>query len=879
MNKRLTTVLSLLVLFSMVLSACTAATTQAPPAATSAPAATDTVAPQPTNTAPPAATAAPTNTPAPTTPPKSTRTGGLLDQVVFTKIEDPQGAVAQLQAGAIDVYPVTVSDPDVYNTVKGDKNLSYNLQYGGSDQMILNTVPCTDKNTLNPFTDAKIREAMNWAVDRNYIAQEIAGGLAIPRYTGIDDASSDAARYAADLASIVTKYGYNLDKAKAVVDAEMPTLGATKDANGKWQFNGKPVTIIGLIRTEDSRKQMGIYFAQQLEKLGFTVDQQLKTRKEAAPIWQGDPAPCKFGYYTAGWISTAITRDEGYNFAQFNSGQVQNIPLFLKYAPSKELQTAEDALLNNTFTTLDQRDQYFHTAFQLSMQESWWGVWLVTNVAFTPFSNKIQGASDLYGGFSTTLFPYTAKFAAKEGGSLRVAQSGILVQAWNPIQGSNWVDDAIPQNFTEDHGVIPNPYTGLMMPKLVQKMDVVVKSGLPVNKSADSTWVTLTNQDSIAVPDDAWADWNAKTQTFVSAKDRAAADKNYKQTANVQITVTYTPDLFKTKWHDGSNFDVSDVVMGMIMYFDPGKPESKIYDKGYAESSFAANMSHFKGVKIVSTNPLTITTWDDKFQLDAENNAQVGTWYPAYGGNGSGDAYTYGTGAWDNIALGVAAEADGKMAFSLDKSSTLKVDETSLISGPTLAIQATYLDKFAASGEVPFAPTMSKYVSADQAKARYASLQAFYKAHNHMWIGTGPYFVDKVDTTGGSLTLTRFTDYPFPADQFAGFSAAEIAAATVDGPTQVKAGDDAPFTVTVKFNDQPYPSKDIDKVGYTLFGSDGSVVASGAAKMTAEGSYAIDLAPDVTTKLPAGSASLSVAVASKVVALPTFVTYQFVVTQ
>jgi len=95
----------------------------------------------------------------------------------------------------------------------------------------------------------------------------------------------------------------------------------------------------------------------------------------------------------------------------------------------------------------------------------------------------------------------------------------------------------------------------------------------------------------------------------------------------------------------------------------------------------------------------------------------------------------------------------------------------------------------------------------------------------------------------------------------------------------VKAGDDAPFTVTVKLKDKPYPSTDIAKVGYTLFGSDGSVIASGEATKTAEGAYAIDITPDVSAKMLAGATSLSVAVASKTVALPTFVTYQFIVTQ
>lgn len=872
MNKRLTTILSLLVLFSMVLSACTAATTQAPPAATSAPAATDTAVPQPTNTAPPAATAAPTDTPAPTTPPKSTRTGGWLDQVVFTAIADAPSAVAQLQAGAIDLYPVSATDANAFKTVQGDKNLAYSNVYGSNDQLLFNTVPCTDKNILNPFTSMKIREAMNWVIDRNYVAQEIGGGLAVPKYTALDTAFPDAARFAGELGAIATKYAYNMDKAQKVVDSEMTAMGATKDANGKYQYKGKPVTVIGLIRTEDNRKQVGEYFANQLEKLGFTVTRDEKVRKEASPIWQGDPAPCKFNYYTAGWINTAIIRDEGLNFAEFNSGLVQNIPLFLKFTPSKELEAAENALLNNTFKSMDERAQLFKTALDLSMTESWWGVWVIDNLAYEPYSAKVSVASDLAAGISNRLLGYTLRLKDQEGGSMKIAQSGIVVQAWNPVNGSNWTDDHTVQVMTSDFGVVADPYTGLYLPKMVQKADIIAKTGLPITKTLD--WVTLKFQDNIAVPDDAWADWDATKQTFITAADRAKADPKFKQTANVQSTVTFSPDLFKTKWHDGSTFSVADVVMGMILTFDPGKKDSKIFDEGFA-TTVDTLLTHFKGVKIVSTDPLTITTWDDQYALDAEGiigSYTTGDWYPT-------DSYTYGTAAWHNQYPMIQAEIDGKMAMSLDKSTAKKVDESSLISGPTLAIQSTYLDKDATSGEIPYAPTLGKYVTADDAKARYANLQAFYKAHNNMWIGTGPYFVDKVDTTAGSITLTRFKDYMFPSDQFSGFSVPKIATASVDGPTQVKQGDDAPFTISVKFGDQPYASKDLDTVAYTVFAADGSIAAQGTATLASEGSYTVDLTKDVTAKLPAGTATLSVAVSSKVVSLPAFATYQFVVTQ
>jgi len=879
MNKKITIVLSLVIVASMFLAACGVATTVAPPPPTAVPVATQPPAAQ--ATAVPAATVAPTAVP-PTATAKPVRLGGWLDAIVFTGIPNAQPAVAQLQAGAIDMYNVTVGDPDLFKTVKGDKTLSYSVSYGGFDQLMFNTVACADKNVLNPFTDQKIREAMNWAVDRNYIAQEILGGLGTPRFTVMDDASADAARYAADMAAVATKYGYALEKAQAVVDAEMPTLGAKKDASGKWQFNGKPVSIIGLIRTEDARKQIGIYFAGQLEKLGFTVDQQLKIRKEAAPIWQGaDLNACKFGYYTAGWIASVIALDEGNMFGQYNSGDLQNIPLFLAYTPSKEYTAVYKALENNTFKTMDERDQLFHQAIPLSMTESWHGLMVANTISFSPYSAKLEGASDLMAGFGTQLLPYTLRFTGQEGGTARIAESGPFVQAWNPVNGSNWVDDLYPQAMIMDHGVISNPYTGLNMPKLVTKLDLVVKNGLPITKTLD--WVTVKTADTIAVPDDAWADWDAKAQTFITAKDRLAnakaaaakdpkaADAGYSQTANIQMTVTYIPDLFKTKWHDGANFSMGDVIMDMILNWDQGYKDSKIYDEGTV-GTLQTFMSHFKGVKIVSTDPLTITTWDDKFQLNAEAN--IYTWYPSYA-----EGYLYGSASWANLAPGIQGEADGKMAFGIDKSGAAKIDETSLISGPTLALEATYLDTFAKSGDIPYAPTLGKYVTADEAKASYAALQTFYKAHHHLQIGTGPYYIDQVDTTGVSISLKRFPDYMFPADQFTGFGAAPIAVATVDGPTQVKAGDDAPFTVTVKLADKPYPSTDIAKVGYTLFGADGSVVSSGEATKTAEGSYTIDIAKDVSAKMPAGATSLSVAVASKAVALPTFVTFQFVVTQ
>jgi peptide/nickel transport system substrate-binding protein len=66
-----------------------------------------------------------------------------------------------------------------------------------------------------------------------------------------------------------------------------------------------------------------------------------------------------------------------------------------------------------------------------------------------------------------------------------------------------------------------------------------------------------------------------------------------------------------------------------------------------AAESLAAFMDHFKGVKIISTDPLVIETYDDLWYLDAEWIPT--TWWPNYG---------YGVAPWHTIVPGWLAEAE-----------------------------------------------------------------------------------------------------------------------------------------------------------------------------------------------------------------------------
>jgi peptide/nickel transport system substrate-binding protein len=847
-HKRLMSVLGLLVIASMVLTACGGQNVPTqPPAVTQPPVVTE------------APTEAPTATAVPTEPP-TTRKGGWLDEIVFSVV-DSESAVTQIKAGAIDIYAGGLAAAE-FPTIK-DAGLSYSTSNGLYYDQLYNPAVCTDTTKLNPFSDAKIREATNWLYDRNYINQEVYAGGALVKFFPIQTNGPDYADLADTARALEAKYAYNLDKAKEVITTEMEGLGATLGSDGKWEFNGAPITLIHLIRTDSdgTRKPIGDYVSTQLEAVGFTVDRQYKLSREAGPIWLGtDPIECQWNVYTSAWSSTQIDRDERDMWQQMHlPTSVQGDMVFQANKPSEEFQKIGDDLANGLYTTAEQRRDMMVKAMSLGLEDSL-QVWLIDGKNYTPYQTNVQVASDLAAGVEgAAIYPYTLRFKDQEGGSLKWGEPDLFAEPWNPIAGSNWAFDqaAIRATASGVNGLMPDPFTGLYWPLRIEKADITVLDSVPpVNKTHD--WVTLTTAPEIQVPTDAWVDWDAKTQTFIEAGEG--------KTAKMKNVVTYPADFFDTvKWHDGSNVTMGDVVMALIMTFDRAKPDSAIYDE-QAVPTFESFMSAFRGVKIVSTDPLVIEYYSDTVEPDAENNA-FNTLFPSY---------SYGEAPWTSIAVGNRAEAAGELAWSADKAETAKVEETSFIGGPALEILAKHLGEAKTASEIPYEPTLGKYITADEAATRYGNLESFYNAHKHFWVGTGPYYLDQAFLTEKTLTLKHFDDAPDMADRWAGFSEPKLAEATIDGPGQVKIGDEAKFDVFVTFKGEPYAQADIKQVKYLLYNATGEVVKVGTADAVADGQYTVTLSAADTAALAAGSNKLEVAVIPLPVAVPTFSSVEFV---
>ena len=852
--------LSLLAAMSVVLAAC------APQVATA------TEAPQ-VQTEEPAATEPPTATEAPTEMPKTERHGGWLDEIDVSVV-DGDSAISQLQAGTIDFYSFGLAS-DVYPAIK-EANLGTTQSFGSYYGISLNPAVFTDTSVLNPFSNRKIREALNWLIDRNYVNQEIFAGGSLPKFLPVTTQLVEYTNLIDTARALEAKYAFNLDKAKEVIDAEMPGMGAELGADGKWQFNGAPVTLIFLIRSDGdgTRKPIGDYVSNQLESVGFTVDRQYKTSSEAFPIWQGTvAADGQWSMYTAGYIPSGFSslRDERANIQQsYLNTSIQASEPFISNVSDPEFQKLGDDLAQGNFSSKQERDSMMAHALELALQDSLF-VWVIDQQTYSPHNNDVQVTWDLATGpESTNVGPYNLRFKDKEGGTLKLGTNDLFTQPWNTVGGSNWVWDASvmrsttmgTSNIVGGGGLMADPYTGLAYPQRIESAELTYKKGLPITQNLD--WLTVNEVDQVDVPEDAWIDWDAKAQKFITVGEKFPEGL----TANIKSVVTYPADLFETvKWHDGSPLSVGDFVMSFIQGIDPAKTDSPIYDESLA-LSINAGLEAFKGYRIASTNPLTIEYYSDSYNSDAELNILPQWPDSPYGLSGEN--------SWEILAISNLAEAAGELAYTQDKSDAAQIENTSWVGGPSLEILAKYLDQAASESYIPYEPTLGQYITKEEADLRYANFKKWYQEHGHFWVGTGPYYLDQVFTTEKSLVLKNNTDFVDLADRWAAFSEPKLATTVLDGPGQVKAGDEAVFDASVTFKDAPYPQSDIKGVKYILYDATGAVVTVGDATAVADGQYQVTLSPDVTSKLPTGSARLEVAVVPIPVAVPSFTSLDFV---
>lgn len=782
----------------------------------------------------------------------SDRNGALVDEVVFTQETDVGKLAGLIERGTHQVFAQGVTNTTTFHRLQDSDRGDYETAYGSNTELTLN--PAEFESGLNPFSNRRIREAMNWLVNRRHVAEEIYGGMAVPRFLPMNTAFPDYARLAETARSLELAYGYNPEKARKVVRQEMQELGASR-RDGDWYYKDEPVTVRILIRTEDARNQVGDYFANLMDDLGFQVRRQYRTAEEASRIWIAtDPAAGEWNVYTGSWVSTAINRDVSSNLSYYYTKRGRPDPLWQAYDPDEELDGIARKLERRDYASLEERRDMMARGMELAMEESY-RIWLVDQLSIIPRAADVSLAADLAGGIAgSRLWPYTLRYEDRVGGSMTFAAPSILTEPWNPVAGSNWLFDTMIMRALNDPALVPDPYTGLYRPQRIESAEVTVHEDTTVKRTLD--WVDLETSEEIPVPPEAWIGWDAQRSDFKTVADEHPEGV----TARSRTRITYEDGFLDRHWHDGTEMSLADLVLPWILSFARADEDSPFFDPAHVPR-FQVYAEYFKGWRIVERDPLVIEVYSDQVMPDAENIVAQQALSPQ---------------AWHTLALGMMAEEAGDLAFSSNKADAEGIDWLSLISGPSLDVLKRHLSRAQDQDYLPYASVLKGMVgSDDEARKRYQALEDWYREYNHFWVGDGPFYLHSVHPVEKTVVLRRNRDFPDPASKWLDFSEPEIPELSLDGPMMVRHGESATFSLDITFGGEPYPKEAIENVEYLLFGGDGEMREKGKASYTDDGRWRVELSDDTLEALGDGANSLEIAVTSSRVALPAFASHAF----
>jgi peptide/nickel transport system substrate-binding protein len=782
------------------------------------------------------------------------RRGAMVDQIVFTREADTGRVTGLIEAGSHQVFTQGISSPTVFNRLRDSLHTAYDLSYGTSSELTINPAgPELAGGELNPFHVPAIREALNRLIDRRYIAEEIFGGLAVPRYLPLSTAFPDYARLADVARELELHYAHDPEAARQVIGREMEALGARREG-GRWWYRDDPVRLIVLIRTEDERRRVGDYIANLMEDLGFAVERRYRTAEEASRLWiASDPRAGHWHLYTGGWINTVIQRDQAQTFSDFYTPRGRAEPLWQAYQPTPEFDELAERLQRRDYQTWEERQAMMARALELSMEDSV-RIWLVDQLNASARAANVEVAVDLAGGLSgSALWPYTLRYTDRVGGQMVFGTPGLLTEPWNPVAGSNWIFDQMLIRATQDPVVIPDPFTGLFHPQRIERAELTVQKDVPVSRTLD--WLSVDTAETIRVPEAVWIDWNGEAGRFVSVGEKHPEGI----TARTRVRVHYDETLFEQRWHDGVRLSLTDFVLPWILTFERADEQSRLFDIAHLPT-FEAFQRHFRGWHIVSQDPLVIDIYSDQIYPDAETIVAARAPNPA---------------PWHTLMLGILAERSGELAFSSNKADRLQVDWMSLVAGPSVPILERQLRQAREQGIQPYPAVLGDLLGEEEVAERYRTLTDWHAERGHFWVGHGPFLLHSVHPVEGSVVLRRFADFPDPADKWLRFSRPEVPELDLDGPMVVEAGEAATFRLAVTFEGQPYAREAIEQVQFLLFDGRGELAVRGEAEALGNGQWAIALLPEVIAALGAGANSLELAVTSQRVALPAFASHVF----
>ncbi|MDP6102454.1 MAG: ABC transporter substrate-binding protein [Dehalococcoidia bacterium] len=739
------------------------------------------------------------------TPPHD-QPGPATDTINFSAF-DVGIASKELEAGAMDMYIFSLKTPAA-EALESNPDVTVYQAPASTISIVLNPAPAPE-GELNPLSIKEVRQALQYVVNRPFIAQELYKGFALPMLTHVSPVDFDF--LTVFNLTKESRIAYDPDLAKDLVDQAMTQAGAEMK-DGFWHFGDNRLDLKFIVRTEDERWDIGNDLRSNLGLLGFSVT---LVPQQFGPaiftVYGTDPQLFQWHLYTEGWGRGAPQRYDFGNINQMCAPWLGNLPGwqevgFWQYE-APELDALGQRIFTGDFKGLEERNQLYVETTEACLEESV-RLWVVTAVNNIPAVSNIQGITeDLISGPKSV---WTLREAYVPGNTEELNVGNLWVwtnrTTWNPVGGfSDVYSNDIWRN-VRDTPLATHPFTGI-----------------PIPFRADYQVETAGSGNKMDLPSDAFL-WNAGTGSWSTVPVGTRATS--------KVTFDYSK-YFQSKWHHDQPITMADVLYPISQLFDMVYNEEKANIEISISTTSRPLTDTFKGFRITEDNKLEVYVdfWHFVDDYIAQYASISGVTMP-----------------WEVMAAMDDLVFQQRTAtYSDTAAARFSLDPISLVLDRFARLTRNTLRGFAETTDIPegvFTIDGGSLVSKMDAAARYTSAIDWFERKGHMVISNGPYLLETFDSSAQFAQIKAFRDpdYPFqPGDLYYGKPQA-IRIVGVEGASLQEGADlktvvelEGPGNMSVQYVFQEPAT--------------GEIISSGLAEALSDNRFQVHIPADVATSL------------------------------
>ncbi len=705
---------------------------------------------------------------------------------------------------------------------------------------------------FNPFAIREVRFAMNYALNRKFLIDEILLGGGEPMFSPIMVSNP----FHVWVEPFIREFGFteegNLELAKQIVDAALTevanqlegtdyTLEKVTDPDSPagfwWKFSGpgvpggeEIVTVKFIVRVEDERREGGRAFASWIEQTGIKVEiAETERRLAISTVYITNPRDYRWNIYTEGWISLSdypYVEGDAVFFYSSTFGFVPAFPLedWIVYR-NETIDELSFKLVQGALPDKESYEQTIKTLIKMGMQESV-RVFAVNTIEYWAASADL---TNVIPGFVTgpaNMWFY--RTATTEDGIIRLleysAQGQLFLTVWNPVLGFQGYYAEIVRAAVRDYGIFPHPRLG---------EPTAVRADFVVEKQFD------ISEDGFLIPQ---YPVPATAMVFDPVAEEWV-EIGEETTSLVKIIYNFKFG----KFHDGTMMTIADVMAALAFTYEWASMDFEgdpFYDSS-VDSSATPFLETIKGIEVINETAIAVyadyyhpysdgaIAWNYDFFTDLPVQIWDAMEYVVVA-NGPATGTDY---YWEDVEPEVGLD----LISASHAEDIMAAMENLLNEGWTVEVNGSVVRQVDAPYVSPYA---APWLTADEAAERFQNSIAFIEQFGHAYISNGPFMIEQYRPEERFMELTAFRDesYPFTEQQFLEqFSVAFLRIDAVEVPDDMFVGEDIPVTVYLTYvetfpNEIAVPASQ-GEVVVKLLTLDGEEIAAAKASLIEPGRF------------------------------------------